>query len=179
MDYDEVESNSPSEASENNEIRDFKKEAEREAYHRQKIGKCLAYILRYGALKENLNVLPGGYVKLTDIMSSSLMINNRSVKYLMEEIESSLSYRDMKRFELKEIDKELYVRATYGRSLERSEFHDGTQVRRLYNTCLNFVSDNIVLYDFDGFPDNFIIKYTSLRAYIEMRFSFFFLFLVN
>lgn len=156
MDSDEVESSSTSESSyaEANEAR----EAEREAYNKQKIGKCLAYLLRYGALKDNLTVLPGGFVKLADVMNSPLMINNRNKRYLMDVIESSLSYRDIKRFELKEFDKELYVRATYNRRFERCEFHEGTQVRRLFYTGLNFVADNIDLYDFDGFPDNYIVK---------------------
>ena len=114
--------------------------------------------IRYGAHKENLKVINDGFVKLNDLMNIPLIKSHSNSKYLIEEIENSTSHRKLKRFEIRTFDNETYIRATYGRKLERSPFHDGTRVKRLLETCLQFVAKNIKLYDFQYFPDEFLIK---------------------
>jgi RNA:NAD 2'-phosphotransferase (TPT1/KptA family) len=147
---------------------------------KERIGKRLAYLLRYGAFKEGLKTAEGGYVKLNDLLDTSLLKQNyysnsdsnnnnnnkhssdrkttNDVTLIMEELKTSISHRNINRFELKQINNETYVRATYGRKFERSPFHTGSKVKRLLEISLDYIVKNINSYDFEGFPDEFLIK---------------------
>lgn len=142
---------------------------------KQRIGKRLAYILRYGAPKEGLKLYDGGFIKLNELLNASIIKRNRSnlkntdinekpfrrfddTELIMEELKTSSSHRHINRFELKEINNETYVRATYGRKFTRSPFHTDSKVTRLLEITLNYIIQNINNYDFEGFPDEFLIK---------------------
>lgn len=148
----------------------------------EKISKRLTYLLRYGAQKEGLFVYDGGYVKLKDLLDTSLLkqniyyynytinkdanvsqadktkVINADINLVMDEIKQSTSHRKVNRFETKEVNNEIYVRATYGRKFERSPYHNGTKVHRLLETCLSYIVKNIHIYGFENFPDEFLIK---------------------
>jgi RNA:NAD 2'-phosphotransferase (TPT1/KptA family) len=132
--------------------------ATKEEHIKSKIGKFVAYLLRYGAIKEQIQVQPGGFVKLDDLILHPYFKTDFYKRLLIEELKFSISHRNKNRFEIKKVDGVKYVRATYGRKLERSQYHDNTTVKRLLETCLDFVIKNIQDYNFEGFPDEFLIK---------------------
>jgi RNA:NAD 2'-phosphotransferase (TPT1/KptA family) len=143
---------------------------------KEKLSKRLSYILRYGASKEGLKIHDGGFVKLNELLEIPMLKNNpvwqnnnenddfKSVRrfnfqeLLMEELKTSTSHRKISRFELKEINNETFVRATYGRKFTRSPFHDDSKVERLLEISLNYIVKNINNYDFEGFKDEYLIK---------------------
>jgi RNA:NAD 2'-phosphotransferase (TPT1/KptA family) len=140
---------------------------------KERLSKRLSYILRYGASKEGLKIHDGGFVKLNELLEIPVLNNNpvwhnnndfKSVRrfnfqeLLMEELKTSTSHRKINRFELKEINNETFVRATYGRKFTRSPFHDESKVERLLEISLNYIVKNINNYDFEGFKDEYLIK---------------------
>ncbi len=79
----------------------------------------MAYLLRYGAEKEGLEVTADGFVKLKDLESANLLTDS-SVAEILEEVETSISMRRIKRFEQRVSSLgEIQIRATYGRRMER------------------------------------------------------------
>ena len=65
-----------------------------------RLGKRLAYILRYGAMKEGLSVFPGGFVSLQDVMGVELM-KYHSEKEVMDELLTSQTIRGVNRFQVR------------------------------------------------------------------------------
>lgn len=133
-------------------------DAAKESQIKTRIGKFAAYLLRYGALREEIKVEPGGFIKLEDLILHPYFKTDFYRRLLMEELNSSLSHRKTNRFEIKEIEGIKYVRATYGRKFKPSKYHDETKVKKLLETCLDFVVKNIESYSFEGFPDEYLIK---------------------
>lgn len=94
------------------------------------LSKKLSYVLRHGALKENLDISSDGFVLLDDLVITCTfyvsLINNsiqlklprfKGVTY--PDIQLVVDNNDKKRFELiqKEEDDQFYIRATQGHSL--------------------------------------------------------------
>jgi RNA:NAD 2'-phosphotransferase (TPT1/KptA family) len=122
----------------------------------ERVSKRLSYVLRYGAIKEGLRVYDGGYVKLNDLVGLPSFKNDD--KLVVAELQSSTSWRNLKRFEIKCDPSGSFVRATYGRKFERSKFHPDCKVPRLLELTLDYVADNVASYDFDNFPDQYLIR---------------------
>ncbi|RCI00563.1 tRNA 2'-phosphotransferase 1 [Rhizopus azygosporus] len=76
------------------------------------LSKKLSYVLRHGALKENLKIAPDGFVKLDDLLK---LRRFKGVTY--PDIQYVVDHNDKKRFELKEEDNVYYIRATQGHSI--------------------------------------------------------------
>ncbi|CEI87003.1 hypothetical protein RMCBS344292_01425 [Rhizopus microsporus] len=76
------------------------------------LSKKLSYVLRHGALKENLKIAPDGFVKLDDLLK---LRRFKGVTY--PNIQYVVDHNDKKRFELKEEDNVYYIRATQGHSI--------------------------------------------------------------
>ena len=73
-------------------------------------------------------------------------------------LDEALSYRGVPRFEKKASEGRVYIRSRYGQRMERSQCHEGTKVTRLLNTCLAHICKHLSDYDFEGFPDLFLLK---------------------
>ncbi|CAF0763123.1 unnamed protein product [Adineta ricciae] len=121
-----------------------------------KLGKRLAYILRYGAEKEGLQV-DEGWISLSALAKVPLL-SEYTENELLGEIQTSYSYRKTPRYQWERRPNGIYVRAAYGRKFERNPFHGQTQIRRLLDLALEYVCQNIDKYDFEGFPDEFLIN---------------------
>ncbi|CAF0729590.1 unnamed protein product [Adineta steineri] len=121
-----------------------------------RLGKRLAYILRYGAEKEGCRV-DEGWIPLEDLKKVSLL-SEYTENELLGEIQTSYSYRKTHRYQWEKRPNGVYVRAAYGRKFERNPFHHQTQIRRLLDLTLEYVCQNIDKYDFEGFPDEFLIN---------------------
>ncbi|XP_038059127.1 uncharacterized protein LOC119730347 isoform X2 [Patiria miniata] len=117
-----------------------------------KLGKRLAYLLRYGAVKEGLAVSTRGYIKLSDVMSVPLF-SWYSEETLIEEIGKAVSERGHKQYELKTEKGEVYVRSIFSQRFERLPYHEGTKVVRLLEMCVQQVTANISDYSLEGFDD--------------------------
>ncbi|XP_013381287.1 F-box protein SKP2B [Lingula anatina] len=128
----------------------------RERVDKTKLGKRVAYLLRYGAEKEGIEVKEGGYVPLCQLMQVPLM-RHHTAKEVLEEVEQSKGSRGSKRYESKVEGEETYVRARYLRRMERSSFHEGTKVKRLLDTTMDFICQNHEMYDLQDFPDEYLI----------------------
>ncbi|KAG1137389.1 hypothetical protein G6F37_011290 [Rhizopus arrhizus] len=78
------------------------------------LSKKLSYVLRHGALKENLDISSDGFVLLDDLLK---LPRFKGVTY--PDIQLVVDNNDKKRFELiqKEEDDQFYIRATQGHSL--------------------------------------------------------------
>ncbi|XP_033748891.1 uncharacterized protein LOC117333618 [Pecten maximus] len=122
-----------------------------------RLAKRLCYLLRYGAMKEGLDVYEGGYVDIDQLVSLNLMRHNTKEEVL-EEVDTSLSNRGAKRFERKEENAKTLVRACFCVNFEVNPFHSGTSVTTLLSTCLEYVSDNLELFDLEDFPDEYLIN---------------------
>ena len=157
--------------SDDEHLTDEKNENSMRQHIKERIGKRLAYLLRYGAHKEGLHVHDGGFVKLNEILNTPLLKHNlyfmqrneetsqlNDSEIIMEEINTSTSHRNINRFELKNINNEMFVRATYGRKFTRSPYHQGSKVNRLMEISLDYIVQHINNYDFEGFPDEYLIK---------------------
>jgi 2'-phosphotransferase len=94
------------------------------------LSKKLSYVLRHGALKENLDISSDGFVLLDDLVITytfyvSLINNSIQLKLprfkgvTYPDIQLVVDNNDKKRFELiqKEEDNQFYIRATQGHSL--------------------------------------------------------------
>lgn len=42
--------------------------------------------------------------------------------------------------------------------ISQNPFHEQTQIRRLLDLTLEYICQNVDKYDFEGFPDEFLIK---------------------
>ncbi|XP_072164329.1 uncharacterized protein [Diadema setosum] len=132
------------------------KDGEKEFKGDEKLGKKMAYLLRYGAMKEGLSVREGGFVKLADLMEVP-MLSRFSAEDVLKEVKGSLSYQGKRRFEYKREHNEVFVRAAYSRRLERNPYHEGTRVPRLLEQCQNQICLNIKDYCLEDCPDEFLI----------------------
>ncbi|XP_078584683.1 uncharacterized protein LOC144866864 [Branchiostoma floridae x Branchiostoma japonicum] len=122
-----------------------------------RLGKRLAYLLRYGAEKEGLQVREGGFVDIDELMTVPLLRHHQKQEVLRE-VRESTSYRGHKRFEERPEKDRTLVRALYRRRFERNPYHDGTKVPRLLEVCMEFVCNNIKQFDLECFQDDFIVN---------------------
>ncbi|KAI8497536.1 hypothetical protein Bbelb_248420 [Branchiostoma belcheri] len=122
-----------------------------------RLGKRLAYLLRYGAEKEGLQVREGGFVDVDELMTVPLLRHHQKQEVLRE-VRESTSYRGNKRFEERREKDRTLVRALYRRRFERNPYHDGTKVPRLLEVCMEFVCNNIKQFDLECFQDDFIVN---------------------
>ncbi|XP_060079141.1 uncharacterized protein LOC132558572 [Ylistrum balloti] len=122
-----------------------------------RLAKRLCYLLRYGAVKEGLDVYEGGYVDMDQVVELNLMRHDTREEILAE-VDSSLSTRGAKRFERKEENGKTLVRACFCVNFEVNPCHSGTNVTTLLSTCLDYVSDNLELFDLEDFPDEYLIN---------------------
>ncbi|XP_071790260.1 uncharacterized protein [Asterias amurensis] len=121
-----------------------------------KLGRRLAYLLRYGAVKEGLKVTEKGFVKLSDMMMVPLF-SVYTKETLITEFEKSTSERGKRRYEVETRKGEVFVRSIFGQQFERLPYHENTKVLRLLEICLQTVATNITNYSLDGFPDDFLL----------------------
>ncbi|PAA70527.1 hypothetical protein BOX15_Mlig021724g1 [Macrostomum lignano] len=126
---------------------------------RKRIGKILAYLLRYGAAKEGLAVNDGDFVDLDELLECSLL-KGYAQELLKSVITEDVSFRGVKRFEIKQdaLNGQQFVRATFGRRLEEKPFHDNSRVKKLGEICLDAIAMNIKQYDFSDFNDDYLIS---------------------
>lgn len=120
------------------------------------LSKTLSYVLRYGALKEGLQVDGSGYVDLRELMHLPLMCKFTEEEVL-EEISTSQSHRGSSRFNSRTDNGKTLVRAAYGRKLEKNPRHDGTSVFTLFEASLQTVMGHLEHYDLQDFPDEYIV----------------------
>ena len=99
-----------------------------------KLGKRLAYILRYGAEKENCRVDDGktqvdspssadrlflvGWILIDELLRVPLL-SEYTVEEVLGDIQTSYSYRKTPRYQWETRVNGVYVRAAYGRKFER------------------------------------------------------------
>ncbi|CAF3146493.1 unnamed protein product [Rotaria socialis] len=121
-----------------------------------KLGKRLAYILRYGAEKEGCRV-DEGWILLEDLMKVTLL-REYTENEVLGEIQTSYSYRKTPRYQWERRTNGVHVRAAYGRRFERNPYHGQTQIRRLLDLALEYICENVDNYDFEGFPDEFLLN---------------------
>ncbi|VDP33425.1 unnamed protein product [Soboliphyme baturini] len=136
-----------------------------ELTRKTQIGKKLAYMLRYGALREGLDVTGDGYVSLTELCEHPLFAC-LSTEELLREIRL-----DAKRFELMAKESQYKVRARYGRKFLKSPYHEGTKVKRLLEILIVFIRKHIQLYDFEEFPDGYLISLIIKRLKLDRDLS--------
>lgn len=122
-----------------------------------RLAKRLCYVLRYGAMKEGLEVYEGGFVDLQELMRINLMRHNTELE-VIEEIDTSLSHRGAKRFERKNENEKTLVRAMFCRRFEKNPFHENSGVHTLLDLTLEYVSSNLDLFDLEDFPDEYLIS---------------------
>ncbi|XP_059175945.1 uncharacterized protein LOC131955735 [Physella acuta] len=122
-----------------------------------KLSKRLAYLLRYGARKEGLDVDDNGYVHLDDLLKTNLMLDY-SREDVLDSVKTSVSYRKVKRYDLRETDGKIYIRAAYLRNFEKNPCHTGCNVHTLLETSMNYIISNLDYYDLQDFPDENIIR---------------------
>ncbi len=82
-----------------------------------KLGKRLAYLLRYGAEKEGCRV-DEGWIVLQDLLKVPLL-SEYTENEVLGEIQTSYSYRKTPRYQWEKRPDGVYVRAAYGRKFER------------------------------------------------------------
>ncbi|CAF0774092.1 unnamed protein product [Rotaria sp. Silwood1] len=121
-----------------------------------KLGKRLAYLLRYGAEKEGCRV-DEGWILLRDLMTVPLL-SEYTENEVLGEIQTSYSYRKTPRYQWEKRPDGVYVRAAYGRRFERNPYHEQTQIRRLLDLTLEYICENVEQFDFENFPDEFLIN---------------------
>ncbi|CAH1801838.1 unnamed protein product [Owenia fusiformis] len=122
-----------------------------------RLSKRLLYILRYGAEMEGLRVNEGGYVDLNELMKVPMM-HWHTIDDVMEMINASMSHRGVKRYEAKTERDHIFIRACYGRKLERNPCHEGTKIPRLLESCMNEICSNLDNYDLYDFPDEYLLN---------------------
>lgn len=122
-----------------------------------RLSKRLCYILRYGAVVEGLTVHEEGFVDLKDVMNVNMM-RHHTEEEVLQEIETSLSHRNTKRFESKVFSGRTLIRAQFCRNFEPSPYHEGTNITTLQQSCIGYILDNLDNYDLEDFPDEHIIN---------------------
>ncbi|KAL4224345.1 hypothetical protein ACF0H5_017800 [Mactra antiquata] len=131
-----------------------------------RLSKRLCYILRYGALKDGLNVSDEGFIDIKEVMELHIM-RHHTEEEVLNEIETSMSHRNTRRFEYKQYNGKTYIRALFCRNFETSPYHTGSQVITLKQTCMNYVMDHLQDYDLEDFPDEFVIS--SMISQLKRR----------
>ncbi|RUS79287.1 hypothetical protein EGW08_012942 [Elysia chlorotica] len=134
----------------------------------KRLSKRLAYLLRYGAVKEGLNVDDNGYVELEDLCGAHLL-RSHSKAEVLEAIQSSTSYRHTKRYDCRERNGQIYVRAAYLRNFEKNPFHSNTKVKTLFESSMTSILDNLDDYDLQDFPDENTLRMMIRRLKQEKK----------
>jgi 2'-phosphotransferase len=86
------------------------------------LSKFLSYVLRHGAAKEGIEMGSDGYVKIDDILEKPKL--KKQWKTTLDHIKVVVNSNDKKRFELKEIDGVLMIRAVQGHSIKTVKTED-------------------------------------------------------
>jgi len=86
------------------------------------LSKFLSYVLRHGAAKEGIEMGSDGYVKIDDLLAKPKLKNQW--KTTLDHIKVVVNSNDKKRFELKEIDGVLMIRAVQGHSIKTVKTED-------------------------------------------------------
>ncbi len=82
-----------------------------------KLSKALSYLLRHGAVEQGLKMDTAGYVKLDDVMK--YLKQKKGYKNIhVKDIQAVVDTNDKKRFEIKDEEKHVYIRATQGHSIK-------------------------------------------------------------
>ncbi|GFR96803.1 F-box protein SKP2B-like [Elysia marginata] len=136
----------------------------------KRLSKRLAYILRYGAITEGLDVDENGYVSLVHLCTTRLL-QSYSEAEVLEYIKSSTSYKHTKRYDYHERNGQIYVRAAYLRNFEKSVFHRNTNVKTLFEFSVSCILDNLDDFDLEDFPDEHILRMMIRRLKIEKKLS--------
>jgi 2'-phosphotransferase len=77
--------------------------------HDVRLSKWLSYVLRHGALKENLKLDEKGFIAVADIVKHK--------GCTVQQIKDCVEYNEKKRFQLEERTHGLYIRASQGHSI--------------------------------------------------------------
>lgn len=141
------------------------KKPEKDQYA-DRLAKRLCYILRYGAIKEGLAVHEGGFIDVKEVMTVSMM-RHHSEQDVLDEVEKSTSHRNTKRFDRKDENGKIFIRANFCRNFEPSPYHEGTKVTTLLQSCIHFVAGNLQEYDLEDFPDEFVIN--AMFSYLKRK----------
>ncbi|CAD8120678.1 unnamed protein product [Paramecium sonneborni] len=80
--------------------------------------KTMSYLLRHGAQKEGIPIRQDGFVLVQDLINWPTMAK---LKANLQSIRNVVDNNDKKRFELKEIDGQLYIRCVQGHTIEINE----------------------------------------------------------
>ncbi|CAD8205378.1 unnamed protein product [Paramecium pentaurelia] len=80
--------------------------------------KALTYFLRHGAQKEGIPIRQDGFVLVQDLLNQPSMVK---LKANLQSIRNVVDNNDKKRFELKEIDGQLYIRCVQGHTIPINE----------------------------------------------------------
>ena len=80
------------------------------------LSKSLAWLLRHGAVENNLNVSPDGYLAVDDIQALG-----QFKRYLLDDFKYITNTNDKKRFAMKEENSKWYIRANQGHSASVGE----------------------------------------------------------
>ena len=97
-------------------------QADWEAEKALRLSKKLLYVLRYGAEREGLNVKEGGFIKLDDLLKMPMLKSVKASEALSVMVNSVSRYGGTRRFDQKVENDVMYVRASYGRRMERVGF---------------------------------------------------------
>nr|XP_006821104.1 PREDICTED: uncharacterized protein LOC102803698 [Saccoglossus kowalevskii] len=131
-------------------------QGDREFIDESRLSKRLSYLLRYGAEKEGLAVSDKGFIDLKMLLGLTIM-QSYSEEEIINEIRVSRSTRGHKRFEFKrEYGGQVFVRALFGRKMERNPYHRDSKVYRLLELCLVYICDHVDHFDLQDFPDEFL-----------------------
>ncbi|CAK62052.1 unnamed protein product (macronuclear) [Paramecium tetraurelia] len=82
------------------------------------LSKTMSYFLRHGALKEGIPIRQDGFVLVQDLLKQPSIVK---LKADLQSIRNVVDNNDKKRFELKEIDGQLYIRCVQGHTIEINE----------------------------------------------------------
>jgi 2'-phosphotransferase len=73
--------------------------------------KYLSFLLRHGAIENNLKISPDGFIKVQEILN---LKQSSSYRLNLELIRQIVDTNDKKRFELKQADNDWLIRASQG-----------------------------------------------------------------
>eukprot|EP00112_Aurelia_sp_Birch-Aquarium-sp1_P014281 Seg3074.2 transcript_id=Seg3074.2/GoldUCD/mRNA.D3Y31 product="F-box/LRR-repeat protein 20" protein_id=Seg3074.2/GoldUCD/D3Y31 len=132
---------------------------------KDRIGKRMAYLLRYGALKEGLEADAEGFVKLDDLLKAGLMRHHCKEEVFSEVKKVNVAGKS--RFEIVSKNDVEVIRAAYGRKFAPAPKHKNSEVSRLLEICLSYVSKNIKLYDLEDFPEEYLLS----RIYYRLKYE--------
>ncbi|XP_042862520.1 tRNA 2'-phosphotransferase 1-like isoform X2 [Penaeus japonicus] len=81
--------------------------------HKVKVSKALSWLLRHGAAKEGLELLPGGWAKLDDVLKRP-----KFKRVTLQDIKEIVASCPKQRFGLKEDSGVYYIKANQGHSIQ-------------------------------------------------------------